>query len=217
MRNKEAFFLNPQNNLSKLGLMTKKKSLFIHTYQLQQEDILFLGSDGKDDIELPNGNMNENEFFFLDILNQSNYTLNDIYKLIQLKGNIKDDLSLLKIKVLEKPSIENQKLMIRKKEILNLMAKNHLSIEVYEKIFQELKYYINLVPLDNKMLSLYAQIAFKLNQFDEVIETIERLLMREPQNPSFLLIANKFYNKLIINFSVLFFCIFRFLFFLLMG
>jgi serine phosphatase RsbU (regulator of sigma subunit) len=149
VRNREAFYLNPQNNLSKLGLTIGKKSLFVHTYQLQQEDILFIGSDGKDDIELPDGTMNDNEFFFLDLLNQSNYTLNDIYKLIQLKGKIKDDLSLLKIEVLEKPSIENEELMIRKKEILNLIAKNHLNKEIYEKIFQELKYYINLISLDN--------------------------------------------------------------------
>jgi hypothetical protein len=149
VRNRKAFYLNPQNNLSKLGLTIEKKSLFVHTYQLQQEDILFIGSDGKDDIELPDGTMNDNEIFFLDLLNQSNYKLNDIYQLIQLKGKIKDDLSLLTIKVLEKPSIENEELMIRKKEILNLIAKNHLNKEIYEKIFQELKYYINLISLDN--------------------------------------------------------------------
>jgi serine phosphatase RsbU (regulator of sigma subunit) len=200
IRNKEAFFLYPNNNLLKLGLSIEKKHLFIHSYQLKKDDILFIGSDGKDDLELPNGEINDNEFLFIDIINQSDHSLNAIYQILTTYGKIKDDFSLMKIKVKEKSPLENEEfieeLSYIKEECLKIISNYNLNKEEYQKIYDYLKYYISIVPLDNKMLSIYAQICFKLNKFNEALENIERLLLREPENSSYILIASKFYEKL---------------------
>ncbi|GIX42996.1 MAG: hypothetical protein KatS3mg129_2729 [Leptospiraceae bacterium] len=203
IRKNEAYFLNPENNLRKLGLSIEKKSLFIHTYQLQKDDILIIGSDGKDDLELPDNTINDNEYLFIDILYQSDYTLKGIYEKLKSYGKIKDDLSLLKIKVKEPALIENEEikeelnnLQNEITELIDLLANKNLEEEKLQILYEKLKYYTNLVPLDNKMLLLYAQICFKIRNINEALETIERLLLRDPKNSSFLLIASKFYEKL---------------------
>lgn len=200
IRNKEASFLNPQKNLSKLGLSIEKKQLFIHTLQLFKDDVIILGSDGKDDIEFNDGTMNDSEYFFIDILNQTDTSLYSIYNLINSKGNIKDDFSLLRIKVLKQSPLEDVEMQTEilkiKNECLKLINDGPLTKENLNFVYEKLKYYIKYNPLDTKILSIYSQICFKLNQFKEAIEVIERLLFREPFNLNYLIIANKFYKKL---------------------
>ncbi len=69
--------------------------------QFEPEDVLILGSDGKDDLNLTPGQVNrvinEDEFLFLKLAEAGGGDLERIAQLVQQKGEITDDLSLLRI------------------------------------------------------------------------------------------------------------------------
>ncbi len=102
-RNKEAIFLDDKFMFYKIGTtISFKNFLSVRTFQLQSNDIVLVGSDGKDDIVIKvdeNGEnvVNTDESLFLRVVEESNGDLYTIYNKILEKGNLIDDISILKI------------------------------------------------------------------------------------------------------------------------
>lgn len=92
-----ADFIDKEIYLRKLGTDLIEKFTIIR-FQLLPGDVLFAGSDGKDDIKMgEHKDMNEDERLFLRQVEKSRGELETLSKIIHESGEIADDLSLLKI------------------------------------------------------------------------------------------------------------------------
>ncbi|HNH10758.1 MAG TPA: SpoIIE family protein phosphatase, partial [Leptospiraceae bacterium] len=92
-----ADFIDKEIYLRKLGTELIEKFTIIR-FQLLPGDVLFAGSDGKDDIKMgEHKDMNEDERLFLRQVEKSRGELEILSRMIHNSGEIADDLSLLKI------------------------------------------------------------------------------------------------------------------------
>jgi len=100
-RDGKASFIEEDLMQRKLGTPEEFELAFsIHQLQLQPGDILFLGTDGRDDLMLPHGEdfqMNEDEFLFLRQVESSNGELTQLIDRIKKSGQITDDFSIVQI------------------------------------------------------------------------------------------------------------------------
>lgn len=102
-RNGEASFLDEDLLFRKLGTQGVSGKLYILTHQLQHNDVLIAGSDGRDDLllghtEKGNRIINENEFLFVDTVRDAEGNLKTIKEFLLKRGDLTDDLSLLRVK-----------------------------------------------------------------------------------------------------------------------
>ncbi|WCL50174.1 SpoIIE family protein phosphatase [Leptospira sp. GIMC2001] len=103
-RNGKARFLEFNHLYRRLGMHFDATSPFlVKTFQLVSGDMIFIGSDGKDDLEIGNTNdgirvINDGEEVFLEHVEKSKGDLDEIYGSIKSFGNITDDLSIVRIK-----------------------------------------------------------------------------------------------------------------------
>ena len=103
LRKNRASFLRMRDVQGRLGMPPDQGHKFIvHTFKLQAGDAMFLGSDGKDDLELEPANegirsINEDDKVFLRQIEKHRGDLQSIYHGLREVGSITDDLSLVKI------------------------------------------------------------------------------------------------------------------------
>lgn len=102
-RDGKAGFLEETLYLHKLGIpFNRNLPVMIHTIQLRENDILFFGSDGRDDIllgydEKGSRILNEDENLFLKHIEKSSGDMEKLVNSIQSSGDLTDDLSILKV------------------------------------------------------------------------------------------------------------------------
>ncbi len=99
-RNGKASFIEEDLQLRKLGLESEIP-FEVKRFRLEPGDAIIAGSDGRDDIDLtpdePVRTINEDEFLVLSLVDQARGDLDKLAELIKSKGELTDDLSLLKI------------------------------------------------------------------------------------------------------------------------
>ena len=81
----------------KLGSPLMEERVHINSFLLADKDVLLLGSDGRDDIILSGGEMNNDYDLFLTHVKNARTDLKKIFTEILKTGEIYDDLSLLRI------------------------------------------------------------------------------------------------------------------------
>ncbi|EQA34808.1 SpoIIE-like protein phosphatase domain protein [Leptospira inadai serovar Lyme str. 10] len=105
-RDGKASFIEEGLTLRKLGL-DSEFDFKVHTLQLKKGDILILGSDGRDDVDLTPDEtirtINEDETLFLRHVEKAKANLEEIETEIRKTGELTDDLSLLKIEFQTEP------------------------------------------------------------------------------------------------------------------
>lgn len=97
-----ASFIEDELELRKIGTKGMAGQVRIRVFVLEQGDVLFIGSDGRDDLILETGSdgsrvMNEDETKFLQVVNDSNGELEQIVQNLQSIGSFSDDLTLLRL------------------------------------------------------------------------------------------------------------------------
>lgn len=101
-RDEKAIFLDTNHQNAKLGLISHS-NLPIDKTNLNSGDILIIGSDGKDDIKIDSKEkgirMNEDESLALRLIEMSKGDIFEMEKLLHEKGELIDDLSLMRIHV----------------------------------------------------------------------------------------------------------------------
>ena len=103
-RDGKSEFITLDLDFRKLGSLGEEGQLFIRTFQLMPGDILFGGSDGRDDIVIsdPTGNkfINEDHELFLHHVEIGSGKMQETVDSIVGKGELYDDLSLIRIEYL---------------------------------------------------------------------------------------------------------------------
>lgn len=108
LRGGRASFIESEHMYRKLGSPVYDADAGIATFQLEPGDILFAGSDGRDDLFIrfdANGErvLNEDENLFLRSVEASGGDLKALHSNITATGQLTDDLSLLKISFVGAP------------------------------------------------------------------------------------------------------------------
>lgn len=100
-RKGHASFISSEARLKRLGVEPDPTEIVaVETLQMKPGDVLFFGSDGKDDIRIEEENersMNDDETMFLRLVETSYGDLPLIVSTIQKLGEVHDDLSILRI------------------------------------------------------------------------------------------------------------------------
>ena len=218
-------FLEDQLLIRKLGVDLDYSPLFkIKTFKMTKDDIIIIGSDGRDDFLIMDGkgnsSLNEDEKFFLSLVEESNGDIDKIHQLILSMGELTDDLSLLSIAYVNSPDRDDElfpeqitaclksirehessgnteKAIDRCGEALAqyksstrlLKKKNSLLVNTkqYEAALPGLESYHELNPEDTKTLYLLSYVLWKNRMMKKAAESAERLMLREPENVTYLL------------------------------
>ncbi|MCB1309618.1 MAG: SpoIIE family protein phosphatase, partial [Leptospiraceae bacterium] len=101
-RDGEARFVESNYQYRKLGVTLTDSGLNINILQLQPDDILIAGTDGRDDLiikdpESGEDYIQEDEYLFLRCVEEGNGELEAIFEALRSKGGITDDISMLRI------------------------------------------------------------------------------------------------------------------------
>ncbi|TGN09800.1 SpoIIE family protein phosphatase [Leptospira ilyithenensis] len=177
-----ACFIEEELELRKIGTKGMEGEIRIRIFPLQAEDVLFVGSDGRDDLILSEGFpenrlINEDETQFLRRVEESNGNLEDLAERLKLFGDLSDDLTLIRLEWKgERPSLDDAQEELRESARTSLQAKDYESaVETLEKIFTYL-------PTDNEILLQLSYAYRKLKHFKKAIDLGERLRSRDPKH-----------------------------------
>ena len=102
LRDGRAAFIDGERQVRKIGIAESEKELQVLALRLRPNDVLFFGSDGRDDLQLGirrdgSRRINEDESRFLRLIEEAEGDLPRLVRLIYGSGEITDDLSLMRI------------------------------------------------------------------------------------------------------------------------
>jgi HAMP domain-containing protein len=215
-----ASFIENDTHLRKLGTSLLDGKLFIKVFQLKANDIILIGSDGKDDLVLNAGSteariINEDETLFLRITEESKADIEKIKEKLSTYGELMDDLSIMRIEYTGIDSSSETKYLntrvSTRKEAINLLedriltepspkalkrlAKLYIKDKEYEKAFSQISSFLSKSSSDTEALYIAAICLIKLNRYAESIEFCERCLLRDPLNERYLNLLNQAKEK----------------------
>lgn len=205
-------FIEQNISAHKFGMMENTPSIL--SFQMRNNDVIFCGSDGKDDVkyfdEEDPEKINEDEFRIFSIITEASGQLNEILRILESKGNLTDDISILKLtfsseddmgwskKIISDLVRKSAALMREKKyqEAYDLVCNENfddLSL-VYCKAsvlmkMGRLKDAASAVLLSsdeiqshNKILTLMGKIYYEMGEYSISRKYLEILLGRDPKN-----------------------------------
>lgn len=178
-RDGKAEFLETKLMHHKIGMQGLEGSVRVQTFQMEPQDIIIIGSDGRDDIVISsdghgNRQINEDENLFLRKVEQGEADLKHVTELLLKEGELSDDYTLLKIhytaKYFSNITQEYQKLF-QQAELLSSDQKEKIK-DLYKKA---LKYNESM-----DVLRKLAEIYFEEKSWTEFIHFAERLVKIRP-------------------------------------
>lgn len=197
-RNNKAEYIKPKRYLSLLGLSTEG-FIQISTFQLKPGDILFLGSDGKDDLligyEDSQRVINSDDNMFLKIVEESNGNLWNVYQNLKEKGEFIDDVSI--ISIMYDPPIElinkKRRIYIEDKFLFDKAIKllNHyLDTQNEEDLIQSSTIFENLMqkyPNNHRFAKYLLKCYYYQRKWSNVIILLEKLFLIFPYDEKLLI------------------------------
>lgn len=186
-RDGKASFIEKELLLRKFG-SESEFDFAVQKFQLLPGDIVILGSDGRDDIDLtPEADVrtiNEDETMILSIVEKADANIERITKMIEETGDITDDLSFLKI--VFQPTLDNDE-----SSSLDTASSDEstMGLQQIKQLYQEgnipraLEILSTLYSNDpsnpklNKMLGL---LSFKGKNYEKAVEVLDNYLKQDP-------------------------------------
>ncbi|MCE9597394.1 MAG: SpoIIE family protein phosphatase [Spirochaetia bacterium] len=202
-RDKAAEFLENDITLRKLGVSGMSGVLQVKTFQLEPNDVVIIGSDGRDDVQIgvdENGNriINENEMEFLRHVEKGEANLRKIEQSILGFGTLTDDFTLLRIgfketgvmarEVDENNRIAAYKAEVRKARALTLDGKLDEAIFILEQA-------MDLTTENASAMRLLSRVLIQRKLFDRAANVSESYTMRFPADTEFLYVTSYAYAK----------------------
>jgi hypothetical protein len=189
-RDRSASFIENELALRKIGIDGLEGKLRINTWQLEPGDVLFCGSDGRDDIMLGEENgtriINEDESLFLDHIQKAGGSLEKMKESMQELGSLTDDLSLVRIGFREDVPYKDKvdlapTLQGRLKEAIaqqDMDAIQEVSLEVPPRNW------------DPETAMEYIQLLVKRKQWKDAMHYSGQISERHPDNLEFLYLTS---------------------------
>jgi len=210
-RRGKAALLEEPGLIRKLGSHIESEFL-VQKIQLEPGDVIIVGSDGKDDLNLtPNQEtrtINSDEELFVRIVEAAHGKIDTIISALEEYGDLTDDISLIRVSYLEYPVERKSELDLERLNTL-IQARNYVAaLEELNKIEPDaagvlVRYYKGLclarlgrhaealpfleqaVDLEEKQattLSLLGKIYYSLSRYEEASRSLERALELKPDS-----------------------------------
>jgi len=165
-RDGKASFLEQELTLRKLGTPGQEDKFAVRIFQLMPGDVVFSGSDGRDDVLLVQEDgvavMNEDETRYLSVVERAGGNLERIVEIIKTEGTVTDDLSILRVSF--KEGTENEEMISIPYEVEEAIQEGYELVQVGRE--------------------------------NEALEKIERLIQSENPYPELLkLLGNIYFNR----------------------
>ncbi|PJZ50502.1 SpoIIE family protein phosphatase [Leptospira saintgironsiae] len=209
-RDGKASFIEDGLTLRKLGLDSEFE-FKVRSFQLKKGDIIILGSDGRDDVDLTPEEtirtINEDEMLFLRHVETAKANLEDIETEIRKTGELTDDLSLLKIEFQGEPKSDEIEEIFESSDHIDKALNTDSVYEDAKKMYKtgRLDEALELLKTGymhdsanqrlNKLLGL---LSFKGKDYNTAVEVLNNYLGTDPDLHEYwfyLSIANKKMGK----------------------
>lgn len=197
-RKGHAEFLPDEIMMRKIGMPDLPGSIIVNCFQLLPGDMIFVGSDGKDDIsfggeKVKGRTMNEDERLFLRITEKANGNIQEIYKLVKENGEITDDFSILKLEY----SKEDMTIEEKKKELktINLVKSSRKETErrkANAMLVAELEKY----PFNLNLIRELGVLSYQQKNYPQALLYFEEYIFRRPADENALFYASVCYKKI---------------------
>jgi tetratricopeptide (TPR) repeat protein len=200
-----ASFIEQELRLRKFG-QESEFEFQVYRFQLMPGDVIILGSDGRDDIDLtpnePVRTINEDETAILGIVEEAKGDIHEIESMLKNRGAITDDLSFLRIEFQPIESEEdgqryNSDPISSKIEAQEIEIKENADLqidvaEVYQqskRLYQEghvnkaLEVLMNAYTVEQnnqKLNKLLGLISFKGKDYATAVDVLSRYLQMDP-------------------------------------
>ncbi len=195
-RDGRAEFKDPGLQQRKLGIADFNDFVSVRYFQLQTNDTIIVGSDGRDDIILfENEQMNEDENRFLKTVEDSAGDIQEIYQNLKKQGTITDDLSLLKITYKGKNIASSNEISGEYKKLI-LQALREKNNKLYNEAINLFKQVLITFSDNLFILKQLARISLKTQNFTEVLNYSSRIIEISPSETKFLYLMSIALNKL---------------------
>ncbi len=213
VRNNDPQFLPAREVGAKLGSGREKDFLSITMTSLAAGDAVYFGSDGKDDILLTENRheqtFNDDETFFLRLIQESKGDLDEIFRLSGSKGTVIDDYSLLKLQVLAIPAQKPKHCRALRAELAGMgvesaaieidaacfrqLLKRLIAAKKYHHAFNVAEVAVREHPFRESFILAASYSAEKLGLNDRAIDHGESLVLRGSENPQIYLTLARAY------------------------
>jgi serine phosphatase RsbU (regulator of sigma subunit) len=185
LRNSKASFIGYDLFNRKIGL-DLGDDIIIQSFQMEDGDIIIIGTDGRDDILILKENtshMNEDEYLFSRIVEKTSGDLNSIEKELLNIGELTDDLSLVKIEYnnIYQTDIYTQDYLVKLKNISNLYKNQN-----FEEAEMEAYTLLMVYPNNFKVMRIYCKLLLRNKKFNTALNYISFYLKSRPADSIFL-------------------------------
>ncbi|MDX1960631.1 MAG: SpoIIE family protein phosphatase [Leptospiraceae bacterium] len=192
-RDGKAEFIEDGLKLRKLGLESEYE-FAVYEFQILPEDTIIFASDGRDDLDLTPGEpirtINDDEMLFLKIVEESKGDIYKIEGLLKLRGDITDDLSILKLTynpaLAENPIITSlphkKELVGDSASIINKLYQDGKNLYSKGDILaakQKIEEAFALEKNHPRLNRLYGLLSFKARDYEKAAEILESFLEKE--------------------------------------
>ncbi|PJZ71029.1 serine/threonine protein phosphatase [Leptospira perolatii] len=185
-RDRRASFLEAGLTLRKIGLDSEYE-FKVHKTKLEPGDVIIIGSDGKDDLDLtPDEDIrtiNEDEMLFLQIVEKAEVDLVRMEELVRAEGELTDDLSILKIEFQPKAAapIDDETIhMPFDWKAIYKKAKEDYQGGKLEEAIRSLDALYNNDPGNVKVTKLLGLLSFKGKNYAKAVEVLNQYLTSDP-------------------------------------
>ncbi len=195
-RNANSTFIPQAAHMYKIGVGGLDSEMRINIFSLQSDDVIIVGSDGRDDIAIgmdAKGNrmINEDETLFLSVVSKCGGNLEKIVNELTGIGEITDDLSLIRIGYREDyavPPVSDSERKELEKDI-----KLFLSKKDYSRAVELLYMYVDMYPEKTKYLYYVSEALKRTGDLQNAADYGERCRLREPDMPLNILNLSEIY------------------------
>lgn len=185
-RDENASFIEDELELRKIGTKGMEGDVRVRIFSLEKGDVLFIGSDGRDDLVLEENEdgtrqINEDETKFLEIVKQSKGELDQLIENLKHVGSFSDDLTLLRlewlgsIKRVDKDSLSN----LSSDDFLYAEVKSLLDAGNAEGAYDTIEKLLDNSSLSDdvriNLLREKSRISLLLKKFDTAVENLESI------------------------------------------
>ena len=206
-RNGQASFIEEELLLRKIGLESDIP-FAVQKFQLEPGDIVIMGSDGRDDIDLSPGSeirdINEDEYLILRTVESADADLERIKAETEKNGELTDDLSLLRLGFLESSVSRSSGSLLEDpdRQVIEIDAYDtELAENEFEDLFHKgrslaregksedalkiLKQAYDLKKNEPALNKILAVLTFKGKEYQTAVDVLEKYLEHDPNIEDF--------------------------------
>ena len=200
-RDGKARFFEEKPMFRKLGISGLVGQISVLTLQLEPNDVIIVGSDGRDDLLIGTGKsgeriINEDETLFLGVVQDAGGDLSSICSHLGEIGELTDDLSLMKVTYHAPGELRQEPSRIAQSEEKRVQAARHLrageSVEA-ERLLQEA---LALDPHNPAAMRLAARAHLEKKDYASALEAVEDYIHLRPADTEMMYLAAYLYKKL---------------------